>query len=438
VKGCLGKTRKTITVDPRPKAAFTSANLCYKRGTLFTDGSTLSSGTIKNYFWDFGDGFTDTLKNPIHIYQTFKDTFIVKHVVVSAIGCSDTIINKIKMDDTVKLSYTTSPTNLCEKLPVTFTNTSTGGNPTAFQWIINNGTPINGNTAIATFNSAGTFPVLLISTNRCGKDTLRSSITIQSNPTINLGTDVTVCNKSTKQLTAIGAYDSLRWNTNENTNTITLDGNRSPINISVYKNGCIGKDTVLVKKQTITPKFTDNFICLNKPITFNNTSTINFGSIVQYDWNFGDGNTATNTQNPTNTFSPFNNYTVQLFATSDIGCKDTFKLLLKMDTILNVNFNSSEAITCQRNQVTFINQTTGGVNNQYTWSTNGNVLTTKDLNYTYLGTGNYPVKLVVKNRCYSDSISKTYTIRPRPDVYIGRDTVLCKNQQTIYSINPSL
>ena len=46
---------------------------------------------------------------------------------------------KIKMDDTVKISYTTAPLNLCEKLPVTFSNTSGGGNPTGFQWIINNG-----------------------------------------------------------------------------------------------------------------------------------------------------------------------------------------------------------------------------------------------------------------------------------------------------------
>ena len=61
------------------------------------------------------------------------------------------------MDDTVKISYTTSPVNLCEKQPVVFTNTSTGGNATGFQWIINNGTLTNGNTSTVIFPNGGIF-----------------------------------------------------------------------------------------------------------------------------------------------------------------------------------------------------------------------------------------------------------------------------------------
>ncbi len=433
-KGCVGKVTKPVVVNPKPTANFTSANLCYKRSTLFTDAST---GTISNYFWNFGDGKTDTLKNPTHVFNQF-DSFNVQHIVTSPFGCKDTITKKIKMDDTVRLSYAIAPANLCEKAPVTFTNTSTGGNPTAFQWIINNGTPINGNTATATFPSSGTFSVLLISTNRCGKDTLFSSITIQPNPTVNVGTDVTVCNKSTKQLTAIGAFDSLRWSTAENTSNIAVDGTKSPIYISVYKNGCVGKDTVLIKKQTITPNFSNNYLCLNKAITFVNTSTVNSGTLVQYDWKYGDGQSDLNTQNPTHTFSPFANYSVQLIATSDIGCKDTVTKILPMDTVQQVNFKSTELITCQRNQITFQNLTTGGVNNTYTWTAENTTHATKDLNYAFQGTGIYPVKLVVKNRCYADSITKSFVIRPRPNVYIGRDTVLCKNQSATFTVNPSL
>jgi gliding motility-associated-like protein len=433
-KGCVGKVTKQVVVNPKPTANFTSANLCYKRGTLFTDAST---GTISGYSWNFGDGNTDTLKNPTHVFNQF-DSFNVQHVVTSPFGCKDTIIKKIKMDDTVRLSYTTTPANLCEKAPVTFTNTSTGGNPTAFQWIINNGTPTNGNTATATFTASGTFPLQLISTNRCGKDTLNSTVKINANPSVNLGTDVTVCNKSTKTLTAAGAFDSIRWSTAENTTAISVDGTKSPIYISVYKNGCLGKDTVLVKKQTITPNFSNTYLCLNKAVTFVNTSTVNSGTLVQYDWKYGDGQTDLNTQNPTHTFSPFANYSVQLIATSDIGCKDTVTKIIPMDTVQQVDFKSTELITCQRNQVTFQNLTTGGVNNAYTWITDNGTYTTKDLSHAFSGTGTYPVKLIVKNRCYADSITRSYVIRPRPNVYIGRDTVLCKNQRVTFTVNPSL
>ena len=437
-KGCIGRVTKPITVNPKPVANFTSNYLCYKNTSSFTDASTISSGTITKYNWNFGDGFSDTLKNTSHVYKVFADSFSVRHIVSTALGCNDTIIKKIKMDDTVKISYNTSPASLCEKLPVTFTNTSTGGNPTAFQWIINNGSAINGNTATSTFPNGGLFPVKLISTNRCGKDTLNSTISINSNPIINLGNDVTVCNKSTKPLTTVGVFDSLRWNTGENTSGINLDGNKSPINITVYKNGCIGKDTVLVKKQIISPNFTNNYLCLNKPVTFNNTSTVNNGTLVQYDWKYGDGNSANNIQNPTHTYSPFANYTLQLIATSDIGCKDTFSKTIAMDSVLNVDFKTAELISCQRKSVDFIDLTKGGVSNQNTWRIENNNFVTKDKSYTFSGTGTYPIKLVVSNRCYTDSMTKNIQVRPRPNVYIGRDTILCKNQKTTFTVNPGL
>jgi gliding motility-associated-like protein len=436
-RGCVGKVSKTVIVNPKPKAAFNANYLCYKHNATFTDASTISTGIITKYNWDFGDGQSDTLKNTSHVYNVFADSFPVRHIVTSALGCRDTIIKKIKMDDTVKISYTTAPASICEKLPVTFTNTSIGGNPVAFQWIINNGTSVNGNSTSSTFQTGGIFPVKLISTNRCGIDTLNSTVKINSNPVVNLGSDVTVCNKSTKTITAAGTFDSIRWNTNENTPNINVDGSRTPISIIVYENGCAGKDTILVKKQIITSNFSNNFLCLNKPITFNNTSTVNTGTLNQYDWKYGDGNSDINVQNPTHTFSPFGNYTVQLIATSDIGCKDTIVKTIAMDTVLNVNFNKAELISCQRKAVDFVNLTTGGFNNQNTWRIETSNIITKNASYAFTGTGLFPVKLVVSNRCYADSITKNIQIRPRPSVDLGRDTVLCKNQTTSFTVNPA-
>lgn len=436
-RGCIGKATKTITVHPKPKAGFNASYLCYKHNATLTDASAISSGTITRYHWDFGDGVSDTLKNTIHNYNVFADSFSVRHIVTSSTGCRDTIIKKIKMDDTVKISYSTNPANLCEKLPVTFTNTSAGGNPTAFQWIINNGTPVNGNTASSTFPAGGVFPVKLISTNRCGNDTLNSTIKINANPVVSLGSDVTVCNKSTKTIMAAGVFDSVRWNTNESTPSIVLDGSKTPISITVYKDGCAGKDTVLVKKQIITPNFSNNYLCLNKPVTFNNTSTVNTGILSQFDWKYGDGNSDNNIQQPTHTYTPFGNYTIQMIATSDIGCRDTVVKTIAMDTVLNVNFKTAELITCQRKSVDFLDLTTGGVNNQNTWRIENSNLVTKNASYTFLGTGTYPIKLVVTNRCYADSITKNIQIRPRPNVYLGRDTVLCKNQTASFTVNPA-
>ena len=436
-KGCVAKVAKQITVNPKPKANFNAAYLCYKHNANFTDASSVSSGNIIKYTWEYGDGYSDVTKDASHTYALFSDSMPVKHTVETALGCKDTIVKKIKMDDTVKISYTTSPVNLCEKQPVVFTNTSTGGNATGFQWIINNGTLTNGNTSTVIFPNGGIFPVKFIATNRCGSDTLFNTIKINAAPVVNLGPDLTVCNKSTKTITAAGAFDSLRWNTNENTASIVLDGSKSPIQIVVYKNGCIGRDTVLVKKQIISPNFTNNFLCFNKPVSFNNTSTINNGSIVNYNWDYGDGKTDINIQQPTHTFTAFGNYTIQLMVTSDIGCKDTLKKTIAMDTVQHVDFSTAELVSCQRKEVDFLNLTKGGVNNQYIWTLDNLSISTVNASHTFLGNGNYQVKLMATNRCYADSITKTIQIRPRPNVYLGRDTVLCKNQKTMFTVNPS-
>lgn len=436
-KGCLVQKDTVVTVYAKPNANFTSNNLCYRHNTAFTDASTVSSGTITRYYWNFGDGGTDTLKNTSHTYTTF-DSFPVQHIVTSNFGCRDTIMKKIKMDDTVRISYTTAPASLCEKAPITFSNTSTGGNASGYQWIINNGAPVaNQTNTTVTFNSAGTYPVKLISTNRCGNDTLNSSIKISTDPSVNLGPDVLVCHNAPRTITAAGSYDSLRWSTNQTTSSIQIDGKTSPIVVTVYNGGCFAKDTINAQQQVITPSFSNAYLCFNKPVLFNNTSTVNNGSIASYDWHYGDGNTDVNVTNPTHTYTAFNNYTVQLIATSTIGCKDTAQKTLSMDSVLKVDFTTAELISCEKKQVQFVDLTTGGVNNQDTWRINSTNSNTKNATYTFSGPGIYPVRLVVSNRCYTDSLTKNIQVRPRPVVNLGKDTILCKYQSVLFNVNKS-
>ena len=436
-KGCLVQKDTTVTILPKPKAGFNANYLCYNHNSTFTDASTISSGTIVGYQWNFGDGVTDSVRNPTHVYAIF-DSFPVRHIVISALGCSDTIIKTIRMDDTVRRSFSTSPVALCEKNTITLTNTSVGGNPTAFQWIINNGSPINNQNAVSLpFNNAGTYPVQLISTNRCGNDTLNSSIKINPNPVIDLGATITVCNKSTKTLTAVGVFDSLRWHTNETTATVLTNGLNTPYSITVYKEGCVGRDTVSIERQVIQPDFSNTYLCLNKPIVFVNASSVNIGSLSSFDWDFGDGGSSLNTANPSHTFTGFNSYPIRLISTSSIGCKDTIIKILAMDSLLAVDFNTAVQISCQRRAVQFVDLTTGGFNNSNNWHLDGTSIAVKEANYTFSGSGNFPVKLVVSNRCYTDSLTKNITVRPRPNVFLGRDTILCKNQITTLSVNPS-
>ncbi len=57
----------------------------------FTDSSLANGDTIVSWFWDFADGTTDTLQNPVHAFAD-TGTYPVMLVVTNTQGCTDTII----------------------------------------------------------------------------------------------------------------------------------------------------------------------------------------------------------------------------------------------------------------------------------------------------------------------------------------------------------
>lgn len=82
--------------------------------------------------------------------------------------------------------------------------------------------------------------------------------------------------------------------------------------------------------------------CIANPLTFTDLSTIGGGgSIVGWDWSFGDGGTSTATD-PTHTYDAPGTYTVTLEVTSDNGCTDvyTFEVIMTDAAELDVIFNS--------------------------------------------------------------------------------------------------
>jgi len=81
----------TVTVNPTPTAAFTSTVSGFS--VDFLDGS---SGTpLVGWSWNFGDGSPlNTTQNPTHVYA-MDGTYNVCLVVVSDMGCVDTVCNSV-------------------------------------------------------------------------------------------------------------------------------------------------------------------------------------------------------------------------------------------------------------------------------------------------------------------------------------------------------
>jgi len=86
--GCADTTTGTVIIDNVPTAGFTLNNAqgCAPLVVNFGNNST----TGLDYFWDFGDGTTSTISNPIHVYE-IPGEYEVTLIVTGAGGCSDTL-----------------------------------------------------------------------------------------------------------------------------------------------------------------------------------------------------------------------------------------------------------------------------------------------------------------------------------------------------------
>ena len=63
--GCRATNIVNVIVNPLPIAGFIPSYACANSCRLFTNTSTISTGSISGYFWDFSDGFgTSRATNP--------------------------------------------------------------------------------------------------------------------------------------------------------------------------------------------------------------------------------------------------------------------------------------------------------------------------------------------------------------------------------------
>ena len=104
--GCTADTTisNAICVIPGPTAAFSTASpeIDFSTGELaFINNSINYIGSI----WQFGDGTSATLDNPIHTYPAATiDSYNVMLVVYDANGCSDTAYSVVESNDLVRLT----------------------------------------------------------------------------------------------------------------------------------------------------------------------------------------------------------------------------------------------------------------------------------------------------------------------------------------------
>ncbi len=174
VTGPGGSDTKTstglITVSGPPTAAFAMSDTT---GTVpltvnFTD---LSTGDPTTWAWDFGDGGTDTVQNPVHTYAA-ADTFTVTLIAGNACG-ADTTSLAVRVDPVAgpTAAFSADPTGGCAPLVVNFTDQSSG-EITGWNWDFGDAVGDTVQNPVHTYATAGSYDVRLIVFGPGGTDTL--------------------------------------------------------------------------------------------------------------------------------------------------------------------------------------------------------------------------------------------------------------------------
>lgn len=176
--GCVASTTKTNLVEvlPEVKPLFTvdKTLLCSLDSTIKLTNNSTGPGVLQ-YRWEFGDGNTSTLKDPVHRY-TRKGVFNVRLTVTNEKGCSVTSAGQQVNAAYFQTDFSTQL--LCRQ--ANFTGTSYLY-PSASLWQFGNGSNGFGwSNATHTYATAGAYNVTLINTyNNVCKDTVTKTINVQ-------------------------------------------------------------------------------------------------------------------------------------------------------------------------------------------------------------------------------------------------------------------
>jgi len=449
----------TVLINPSPVIGTVSANGPLCKGQTINLSTSTIAGAIFN--WTGTNGFTSTDQNP-----SIPNADIVHSGIYSVTATAN---NCTSLPKTVSVTVTAIPNissvnnngPVCEGKQILLTTPDIAG--ATFAWSGPNGFTSNQqnpviNSAVAA--NAGVYS-MTATINGCTSSPATTTVAINSTPIVGpITSNSPLCNGAALSLTlpnVAGAiftwtgpngFTSNDQNISIPTATATNAGSYSVT--ARGTNGCISapvNTNVLVGVSPVT-NFGASTACLpNTLVQFSDSSVISEGSIVSYQWNFGDPlSGAANTSlsvSPQHTFSSASSFTVSLTTKSDKGCSHTKTLTYNgfMPQPLAV-FSMNDAAVCLNDKILFTNRsiTPTGTIQSSTWSFgNGSIADQPDistiLSRSFSTSGRFPVTLTVTNTggCKDDT-TQFVDISPLPVINAGNNIVLFAGESRKLSI----
>jgi len=348
---------------------FSYSGICVNSPTVFTVDEVITNvPAVWKWEWDFGDGTFETNKNPQHTYAG-PGIYNVVLKITDIFLNTGTVVHSVTIQKLPVVNFSIQTPN-CSKDSIQFTDLSNpiNGSLQQWNWDFGDGSPVETYILPADHNPKHIFPI---------PGTFNVTLSVM--------------------------------NSNFCENQLPLQ--------------------VIVPPSPIA-NFFFNGKCEDQTVAFTDASFANgAGSIVAWNWNFGDAtsgiNNISNLKNPSHIFNDAGIYNVRLYITNFNGCIDSIVKQVVINPHPSVDFTNSKS--CLGESISFIPDP--GMINITSWHWDfGDGITSNSASpiHSYWAPSDYPVTLSVTDilGCKNDTIH-TIEVDPLPLAQFSTNLSYC-------------
>lgn len=392
---------------------YTDTAICYGEQLMVNPAGKGGIAANYSYSWRFPDGTVVNGKQPA-INPTSSGTYKV-FLTDNCSKPSDSATMFVHVRPALKTKVI-GPTKACEGDTLLLTVAVTGGDSSnySYTWVLPNGSIVQSKTITVTPTGTATYKVIAV--DGCSNPAADSSLhTITLPPPISLtpSADITVCQGSNVPLSAtiVGGtpanyqilWQEIGGSFSASSKFINVQPSVSTQYSISVKDGCASPvaDTVTVSVLptpaadfAVTPtKGCAPFTPLLTDLSQNNDTSLNIWRVAS---------TEKQGASPAFTITKNGNYTIELVASNNLGCKDSVKKysVIEVFALPKANFMyHPEHETEIGKPVTFYNYSTGAQRYNWFWSSTDSmfVQTPNDIKRVFADTGKQLIKLVAIN-----------------------------------------
>jgi PKD repeat protein len=404
--------------------SFCSADFAYSRNpgnqsqVLFRQ---TAFGDHLQFEWDFGDGNTSDLPNPVNVFSEPGIYEVCLAISDTSGNCTDVICRNVEIAPQI----TACPADFVY-FPVTespgtyeFIDLSS---PDVFswEWDFDDGTTSKLQNPVHTFQSTGSFNVCLtVETTDCTEIFCQEIIVDQTESCL-AGFDFLINPDNPLQVTfndnSLGNPDSWSWDFGDSATSVLQSPQHTYEAPGIYQvcfsiqnsiTGCQDESCqiiFLLDEPFCNAYFNYYYLALD-PVSIQ-FADMSLGNITGYQWDFGDGNTS-DLPNPVHSFFEDGTYQVCLTVSGQDGCEDTFCTYV----IVNGNVECEASFDYMINydnirQIAFLDNSTGDID-QWQWDFgDGNFSEEKNPVHLYQDEGIYLACLTVSDSTNPDCQSQ--------------------------------